>query len=85
MAVTKSKYRNMVLEDALVAYRSAIIVDGIRAAGEDDSLVRLEFFSLDLRRNDFGVDVELPDAAGNEMSVLSAEIDDSDFFHATLK
>ncbi|GGQ30916.1 hypothetical protein GCM10010215_63780 [Streptomyces virginiae] len=66
------------LEDGAVQLRGALLVDGGRAAGEDDRLGVLGQHLVDghRARHDLAVDPCLADAAGDELGVLGAEVDD---------
>ena len=58
--------------------RCSFVVNAGRAAGENDS-IRIQFFDLSRRKiegNDFGIDLELANAAGDDLGVLRAEIED---------
>ncbi len=57
-----------------------LVVDGVRTAGQDD---RAGAAALELRvrgvvRQELGVDVELADAAGDQLRELAAEVEDDD-------
>ena len=63
--------------------RQALQIDGLGAAGEDDAD---GFHRLQLSEGrgvglDLAVHIALPDPAGDELVVLSAEVDDKDLFH----
>ena len=56
----------------------AFVVNARRTAGENDS-IRIQFFDVSRRKiegNDFGIDLELPHTAGDDLGVLRAEIED---------
>ena len=61
--------------------RGAGLVHGGRAAGEDDRLGqdRLQRGFGPVEGHDLGIDAGLPDAPGDELGVLGAEIDDENF------
>ncbi len=79
-AVADAEHRHAELEDALVELRCAVVVDARRASGEHDAR-RVLGGHLGRRhcvRHDLGVDVRLANAAGDQLCVLRAEVDDED-------
>src|SRR5262249_13247732 len=82
--VADPEHGNARLEQPEVGQRCALVVDAGGPAGEDDALVTLGEDLLErLRaRDDFGVHGHLADAAGDELAVLCAEIQDADLVHA---
>src|SRR6516225_3444508 len=64
--------------------RRALVVDAGGPAGEHDATVALSEDRLEgLRaRDDLGVHAHLTDAAGDQLAVLCAEIQDADLVHA---
>src|SRR4029079_10521828 len=79
-AVADAEDGNPPRPDAGVRLRRVRVVDGVRAAGEDD---RLRVAALDLRPrrvvgDELGVDVELADPPGDQLGELAAEVEDDD-------
>ena len=62
----------------------AVQVDGVRPAGEDDAdgVHRPQFSQRSGPGLHLAVHIALPHPAGNELIVLSAKVDDKNFFHA---
>ena len=67
-------------EDCGVGGRRVGVVDGAGAAGEDDAdgMVRFDFVDGSGAGKDDGEDVLFADAAGDELGVLRAEVEDDD-------
>jgi hypothetical protein len=66
--------------DGRIRLRRGRVVHGVRAAGQDDPL-RPAAFDLRPRgvvRQELRVDIELPDAARDQLSELAAEVEDDD-------
>ena len=79
-AVADPEDRDPAGPDAGVRLRRVRVVDGVRAARQDD---RLGLASLDLGpwgvvRDQLRVDVQLADAAGDQLGELAAEVEDDD-------
>ena len=64
--------------DRWVRVRRAVLVDAHRAAGQDDGarLAGEDLLPRRIERDQLRVDVQLADAAGNQLRRLTAEIDD---------
>ena len=79
-AVANPEHRNAEAQDFGIADGGVLIVDGTGAAGEDDAdrVVAADFVELGAAGEDGGEDFELADAAGDELGVLAAEIEDDD-------
>ena len=79
-AVADAEDRQAAVEHLLRRFRRTVLGGGLRSARQDDAL-RAELRDL-LRivvpRPDFAVDADLADAAGNQLRVLRAEIEDED-------
>ena len=77
-AVADAQHRQLPFEDPVWDHRRAILVDTGRTAREDDALGVDPLNLLPRVRGvgNLGVDLQLADAAGNEMAVLRAEVDD---------
>ena len=60
--------------------RGAVVVDGVRAARQDDrpGAATLELGERGVVRQQLRVDVELADAAGDQLGELAAEVEDDD-------
>ncbi len=79
-AVADAEDGNAEAQDFGIADGGVFIVDGTGAAGEDDAdgVVRADVFDFGVAGEDGGEDFELADAAGDELGVLAAEIEDDD-------
>jgi hypothetical protein len=79
-SVADAEHGDAEIEDARIALRRALGVNAGRAAGEDESDGRnlAHASGSDVVPNDFGVHVLLAHTAGNELSVLRAEIENED-------
>ena len=49
--------------------------DAVRAAGKDDALKAAERLGRRVGREYFGIDAQAPDAVGDQVRILSAEIE----------
>jgi hypothetical protein len=79
-AVADPEHRDPARPDPGIRLRSVRVIDRVRAAREDD---RLRPAPLDLvpRRvvgDELGIDVQLADAAGDQLGELAAEVEDDD-------
>ena len=79
-AVADAHHRHPELEEARVAPGSAALVDAVGTAGEHDASRAAPGQGIGprSRRQDLGVDLHLPQPAGDELGVLRAEIEDED-------
>ena len=61
----------------------ALLVDALRAAGQDERLRAHLFQALDggIEGEDLGINAQLADLAGDELGVLRPEIEDEDLVH----
>ena len=77
-AIADAEHGDARLEQLLVDARGAGLEHGGGAAREDDRLRILGQHLVDGHRmgHEFGIDVGLTDAAGDELGVLGAEVDD---------
>src|SRR5439155_8465385 len=80
LAVADAEHRDAEVEEPGVHCRSARRVDAGWSAGEDQTLGTAppDLIQGDAVREDLRVDLALADAAGDELRVLSAVIDDED-------
>ena len=81
-AVANSENGNADIKNILGVMRRLHIENGVRTACEDDALVasRFDRFKVGGVGEDLSVNVEITDSAGDELIVLSAEIEDKYFF-----
>ena len=79
-AVADAQHRHALLERRLRGPRGLGGGDGFRAAGEDDALgVELgDVFGGGVEGADFAVDADFAYAAGDQLGVLGAEVEDQD-------
>ena len=80
-AVANAEHRDAEVEHGRVAVRSVFIVDRANgAAGKDDAdgLERADFVELRGAREHGGENLLFADAAGDELRVLAAEVEDDD-------
>ena len=79
-SVANSQDGNPQRENSRVAFGGSLFVNARRPTGEDEPLggVLLHLLRRDVVPDDFAVDVVLPHAAGDELGVLSAEIEHQD-------
>ncbi len=79
-AVADAEHGDAELEDPLIEAGRALLVDAGRAAAQDDAgrVLRADLLGRDRGRHDLRVDVGLADAAGDQLRVLGAEVDDED-------
>ena len=82
-AVADAEQRDARLEEPLVRQRGLVVVDARWAAREHDALVagREHVFDRLGARQDFRVDTQLSDPAGDELGVLRTEVEDRDPVH----
>ena len=82
-AVADAQDRDAEVEDPAREQGRAFLVDALRPAGQDDARAwaSLMASSGTVEREDFGIDAELADLAGDELGVLRPEIEDEDFVH----
>ena len=86
--VADAEDRDAEFEDLLLVSRRGRVVDRVRTAGEDDALVTLGFDLFNGRRivQDLSVHVLFAHAAGDQLVVLAAEVQDEDgFIHAGIR
>src|SRR3954463_5637186 len=78
--VANAEHRLVVMEDAVVNLGSIGVVNGTRSAAEHDPgrVVALDLVPGSVARQHDGEDVELADAARDELRVLGAKIKDND-------
>ena len=85
-AVANAEHRNAQLKDSGINLRRVDFVDTAGASGENDANGRIRFDSL--YRHGIGmhlaVDIALTDPPGDQLVILSAEIQDQHFFHRGL-
>src|SRR5213075_3233865 len=76
-AVANPEHGNPQQKNPLVALGGSRLVNARGPAGENEPLrcMFLNLFRGDVVPDDFAVDVVLPDAAGDELGVLSAEVE----------
>ena len=81
-AVADAQHRDAELEDFRVAFRGVGLIDAGGAAAQDDpgGVRRADFLRRSLPGDDAAVDVEFADSAGDELTVLGAEIQHEDGF-----
>ena len=79
-AVADAQHRQPSLEHPVWDQRRAVLVDAGRATGQDDALGvdPLDFLPGVGGIGDLGVDLQFPDAAGDQVAVLGAEVNDGD-------
>ena len=79
-AVADAEHRHAEVEHRRVAVRRARLATRSRAAGQDDAdrMPRARSVGRHVERKDLGVDRQLAKPAGDELSVLGAEIEDDD-------
>ena len=79
-AVADAEDRDLAGPDGRIGARGALVVDRVRAAGQDDRAgpAPLELGVRRVVREELGVDVELADAPGDELGELAAEVEDDD-------
>ena len=79
-AVADAQHRQLPLKHPVRDERRAVLVHAGRSAGEDDALGvdALHLFPRVGGVGNLGVDLQLPDPAGDEVAVLGAEVDDGD-------
>ena len=78
--VADAQHRDPPVPDRRVRLRGTLVVDGVGAARQDDR-ARAAALQLGVRRvvrQQLRVDVELADAAGDELGELAAEVEDDD-------
>ena len=84
-AVANAKNGNAQLQNRRVIVGGGHIIDAVGAAGEDDALV---VPGLDLSGGngivllDLRIDMEIPDSAGDQLVILSAEVQHKNFFQS---
>ena len=80
MAVAESQHGDPHLKDTVVNGRCVFRIDAARTAGQDDGfrILGFDLFQRICVRNDFAVDSAFTDASGNQLGVLSPEVDDQD-------
>ena len=79
-AVADAEDRDLARPDGRIGPRRALVVDRMRAAGQDDR-ARPAAFELGIRgvvREEFAVHVELAHASCDELGELAAEVEDDD-------
>ena len=79
-AVADAQHRQLPLKHPVRDERRAVLVHAGRSPGQDDAL-GVDAFHLFPRIGgvgNLGVDLQLPDPAGDEVAVLGAEVDDGD-------
>src|SRR6185295_15633033 len=64
--------------------RRTLVVDAVRAPGEDDGLVREDPVERGRGREYLGVDPRLADAASDQLRELRAVVDDRNLVHASI-
>ena len=81
-AVADAENRNADVKNIFCIMRRFHIKNRVRSAGEDDSLVAvcLDRLKVGGVGENLGVNIEITDSAGDELIVLSAEIEDKYFF-----
>ncbi len=79
-AVTDAKHGQPQVQHLLVGGRGVGIIDGRRPPRQNDArgTIALDFFELGGAGKDDGEDVLFADAAGNELRILRAEVEDDD-------
>ncbi len=77
-AVADPEHRNAELQQSGIDRRGVVVVHGRRSAGQDDSrrLQRVQLGRRHVRREHFGVDVQRPQAAGDQVGELASEVYD---------
>ena len=81
LSVAEAEHRDAQLQDLGVDGGGVLGVDAGGAAGEDDGGGGdgADFVGRDVARHDLGVDVQVAHAAGDQLAVLGAEVEDEDF------
>jgi hypothetical protein len=76
-AVADAEDRDPASPHGWIGFRCILVVDGVRAAAEDDGLraAPLQLIEWGVVRQQLGVDVELAHAAGDELGELAAEVE----------
>ena len=79
-AVTDAQDGDASAPDRRIRLRGVVVVDGVGAAAEDDRLraAAFQFLVRGVVREQLGVDVELADAASDQLGELAAEVEDDD-------
>ena len=81
LAVAETEHRHSQLQHLRVDGGRILGVDARRAARQDDGgrIQRADLVRGDVARDDFGVDVQVAHAAGDELAVLRAKVKHKDF------
>ncbi len=79
-AVADAKERHRQLKQPPLDSRRVFLVDARRAAGENNpfEMQRANFFERDVERMDLAVNLGLPDAPRDQLSILGSEIENED-------
>src|SRR5205823_573487 len=78
--VADAEHRLVVMEDAIVNLRSVGVVDRAGPAAQDHTrgVIALNLGPGGVARQDHGENIELADAARDQLRVLRAEVEDND-------
>ena len=78
--VADAQHRDPPVPDRRIRLRGTLVVDGVGAARQDDRAgpAALQLGIRSVVRKELRVDVELADAAGDELGELAAEVEDDD-------
>ena len=79
-AVADAEHRQSEMQHLLVGRWRVGVIDGRRTAGQDDArgVIALDFFQRGGAGKHHGEDILFADAAGDELRVLRAEVEDDD-------
>jgi hypothetical protein len=78
--VANPENRNPEVEESGIEAGRVVPINAVRPAGEDDAfrVAPLYFFDGGVVWDEFGIDAGFPHSAGDELRVLSAEVEDED-------
>jgi hypothetical protein len=81
MPITDAEHGNIQAEYRRITGGRTFFIDAAWTAGENDSLVEAEFFGGNARIKNFTVHSKPANSIGDEVSVLSAEVEDGYGIH----
>ena len=80
-AVADAQHRQPALHAVQVELRGVRVPDGAGAAGQDDTLHGVVQLRHLIERKNLAIDVQLPQAAADQLGHLGAEVEDQDLIH----
>ena len=80
-AVADAQDRKLAFHAVQVKLRGVGVADGTRAAGQDDTLDGIVQRRHLVKGKDLAIDIQLPQAAADQLRHLGAEVEDQDLIH----